>query len=163
MFYMKLPLIFASYLTNLHPSCGLNGALYFVSMDEDGGMANYPNNKAGAKYGTGYCDSQCPRDLKYIAGTANVSKVKYREIRSVNRLTELQVEGWESSTNSANSGVGNNGACCAEMDIWESNSISQALTPHPCDTSTLAVCKGDACGGAYSNDRYSGTCGKLSS
>ena len=45
-------------------------------MDEDGGMANYPNNKAGAKFGTGYCDSQCPRDLKFIAGTANVSVMR---------------------------------------------------------------------------------------
>lgn len=48
--------------------CGLNSALYFVAMEEDGGMASYPNNKAGAKYGTGYCDSQCARDLKYIGG-----------------------------------------------------------------------------------------------
>ena len=48
--------------------CGLNGALYFVSMDADGGMSKYANNTAGAKYGTGYCDSQCPRDLKFING-----------------------------------------------------------------------------------------------
>ena len=48
--------------------CGLNGAVYFVNMDADGGMSKYPNNKAGAKYGTGYCDSQCPRDLKFING-----------------------------------------------------------------------------------------------
>lgn len=48
--------------------CGLNGALYFVAMDADGGMSKYENNKAGAKYGTGYCDSQCPRDLKFING-----------------------------------------------------------------------------------------------
>lgn len=48
--------------------CGLNGAVYFVSMDEDGGMSKYSTNKAGAKYGTGYCDSQCPRDLKFING-----------------------------------------------------------------------------------------------
>jgi len=33
--------------------CGINSALYFVAMDEDGGMAKYPSNKAGAKYGTG--------------------------------------------------------------------------------------------------------------
>lgn len=33
--------------------CGLNAALYFVAMEEDGGMASYPTNKAGAKYGTG--------------------------------------------------------------------------------------------------------------
>lgn len=48
--------------------CGLNGAVYFVSMDEDGGKARSPGNKAGAKYGTGYCDSQCARDLKWIDG-----------------------------------------------------------------------------------------------
>ena len=48
--------------------CGLNGALYFVQMDQDGGMSKFSGNKAGAKYGTGYCDSQCPRDIKYING-----------------------------------------------------------------------------------------------
>jgi hypothetical protein len=49
------------------PGCGINGALYFVKMDADGGLAKYPTNKAGAPYGTGYCDAQCPRDLKFIA------------------------------------------------------------------------------------------------
>ena len=48
--------------------CGLNGALYFSEMDQDGGMARFPTNKAGAQYGTGYCDSQCPKDLKFIDG-----------------------------------------------------------------------------------------------
>lgn len=48
--------------------CGLNGALYFVSMDADGGKSEYEHNKAGAEYGVGYCDSQCPRDLKFING-----------------------------------------------------------------------------------------------
>ena len=47
-------------------SCGLNGALYFVAMDADGGYSKYPT--AGAKYGTGYCDAQCPHDLKWING-----------------------------------------------------------------------------------------------
>jgi len=31
-------------------------------------MGKYSTNKAGAKYGTGYCDGQCPRDLKFING-----------------------------------------------------------------------------------------------
>lgn len=79
--------------------CGLNGALYFVQMAEDGGMSAYSGNKAGAKYGTGYCDAQCARDLKFIGGKANV-------------------EGWQASSNDQNSGVGNMGACCAEMDVW---------------------------------------------
>jgi cellulose 1,4-beta-cellobiosidase len=47
--------------------CGLNGALYFVSMAANGGLGT-GNNKAGAKYGTGYCDSQCPHDIKFING-----------------------------------------------------------------------------------------------
>jgi cellulose 1,4-beta-cellobiosidase len=55
-------------------SCGLNGALYFVSMAEDGGLGQYSGNKAGAKYGTGYCDAQCPRDLKFINGAASILK-----------------------------------------------------------------------------------------
>jgi cellulose 1,4-beta-cellobiosidase len=48
--------------------CGLNGAVYFSQMDADGGLSKYPGNKAGAQYGTGYCDSQCPQDIKFING-----------------------------------------------------------------------------------------------
>ena len=48
--------------------CGLNGALYFVEMDSDGGMSRFSTNKAGSAYGTGYCDSQCPQDIKFING-----------------------------------------------------------------------------------------------
>ncbi|ROW00951.1 hypothetical protein VSDG_02897 [Cytospora chrysosperma] len=119
--------------------CGLNGALYFVSMDADGGMSKYSGNKAGAKYGTGYCDSQCPRDLKFINGKANV-------------------EGWTPSSNDQNAGVGDMGSCCSEMDVWEANSVSTAFTPHPCETIGQEVCDGDACGGTYSSERYSGEC-----
>ncbi|KAJ4423881.1 hypothetical protein N0V82_001465 [Gnomoniopsis sp. IMI 355080] len=119
--------------------CGLNGALYFVSMDADGGMSKYTNNKAGAQYGTGYCDSQCPRDLKFINGQGNV-------------------DGWEPSSNDANAGVGNHGSCCPEMDIWEANIVSTAVTPHPCSNQTQTMCDGDSCGGTYSADRYAGVC-----
>ncbi|KAF2090565.1 glycoside hydrolase family 7 protein [Saccharata proteae CBS 121410] len=119
--------------------CGLNGALYLVSMDADGGLSEYSGNKAGAKYGTGYCDSQCPRDVKFINGEANV-------------------EGWVPSSNDDNAGVGNHGSCCAEMDIWEANSISTALTPHACEDITQHECEGDACGGTYSSTRYAGDC-----
>jgi len=119
--------------------CGMNGALYFVSMDEDGGKSKYSSNKAGAKYGTGYCDAQCPRDLKFINGEANAAS-------------------WEASSNDKNAGVGGYGSCCTEMDIWEANSISTAYTPHPCTTIGQHRCEGDACGGTYSSDRYGGTC-----
>jgi cellulose 1,4-beta-cellobiosidase len=50
--------------------CGLNGAVYFSEMPIDGGISS--TNKAGAQYGTGYCDSQCPRDLKFIAGQVRI-------------------------------------------------------------------------------------------
>nr|BAH59085.1 cellulase [Coniophora puteana] len=114
--------------------CGLNGALYFSEMDADGGMAKYATNAAGAAYGTGYCDSQCPRDIKFINGEANI-------------------EGWNAT--SANSGTGSYGSCCNEMDVWEANSISAAYTPHPCSVSGQTRCSGDDCA---ITDRYGGVC-----
>ncbi|KAG8745741.1 Exoglucanase 1 [Ceratobasidium sp. 428] len=106
--------------------CGLNGALYFSAMDADGGMAKYSNNKAGAKYGTGYCDAQCPKDIKFINGEANVLD-------------------WKGSSNDANSGTGRYGTCCDEMDVWEANSISTAYTPHPCTSTGQTRCSGTTC------------------
>lgn len=120
--------------------CGLNGALYFVSMDADGGMSKYPTNKAGAKYGTGYCDSQCPQDIKFINGVANV-------------------EGWTPSKNDVNAGTGSMGTCCDEMDIWEANSISNAFTPHVCSSTGQTECTGDDCGND-SDNRYDSICDK---
>ncbi|KAH3941920.1 glucanase [Parastagonospora nodorum] len=119
--------------------CGLNGALYFVEMAADGGIGK-GNNKAGAKYGTGYCDSQCPHDIKFINGKANV-------------------EGWNPSDADPNAGSGKIGACCPEMDIWEANSISTAYTPHPCKGTGLQECTDDVSCGDGSN-RYSGLCDK---
>ncbi|QRW15745.1 beta-1,4-D-glucan cellobiohydrolase [Rhizoctonia solani] len=106
--------------------CGLNGALYFSQMDADGGMAKYSNNKAGAKYGTGYCDAQCPKDIKFINGEANVLD-------------------WKGSSNDANSGTGRYGTCCNEMDVWEANSVSTAYTPHPCNVQGQTRCSGSQC------------------
>jgi cellulose 1,4-beta-cellobiosidase len=51
--------------------CGINSALYFVPMKPDGGLGDEPNNAAGAKYGVGYCDAQCARDLKFIGGVVS--------------------------------------------------------------------------------------------
>lgn len=39
--------------------CGMNSALYFSEMLKDGGKSLSPHSKAGAHYGTGYCDAQC--------------------------------------------------------------------------------------------------------
>merc|ERR1719432_628118 len=78
--------------------CGLNGAVYFVEMDEDGGIAKSGGtNKAGAKYGTGYCDAQCPHDVKFMGGEANILD-------------------WDEKAT-----IGRYGHCCTEMDIWEAN------------------------------------------
>ena len=71
--------------------CGMDASLYFVEMEKDGGMASYPSNTAGAKYGTGYCDAQCFHYYTYIGGQVNLN------------------------------GEPDNGLCCVEMDIWEGN------------------------------------------
>lgn len=68
------------------------------------------------------------------------------------------MEGWNPSESDPNTGVGDMGTCCAEMDIWEANSKATAYTPHPCTNNAPHTCEGDSCGGTYSNDRYGGTC-----
>jgi len=118
--------------------CGLNGALYFVAMDADGGMAKSPNNKAGAKFGTGYCDAQCPQDLKFINGEGNV-------------------KGWNAT--GSDTGTGHYGACCTEMDIWEANSVSTAYTAHSCSVNGHTRCENDDCGNKDDN-RFKGMCDK---
>ncbi|CAH0521979.1 unnamed protein product [Peronospora belbahrii] len=54
--------------------CGSNAALYFTKMDPDGGTSRFPTNRAGAAYGTGYCNAQCPKDVKFINGEANLKQ-----------------------------------------------------------------------------------------
>jgi cellulose 1,4-beta-cellobiosidase len=119
--------------------CGLNGALYFVQMDADGGKSKYGN--AGAKYGTGYCDAQCPHDLKFINGQANS-------------------EGWKPSATDPNSGTGKYGSCCTEIDIWEANQHSSAFTMHSCEADGQTRCEGTDCGDNASGERFQGICDK---
>jgi len=123
--------------------CGMNGAMYFTEMQADGGKG-IGNNNAGAKYGTGYCDAQCPHDIKFIDGEANVID-------------------WAPNPNdqSNNMGAGKYGACCAEMDIWEANSMASAFTPHTCSTDKLYRCSDPVeCGDNASGNRYDGVCDK---
>ncbi|CAK5284009.1 unnamed protein product [Mycena citricolor] len=119
--------------------CGLNGALYLTEMDADGGVSRFPNNKAGAQYGTGYCDAQCPQDLKFINGLANSAN-------------------WTPSTNDPNTGTGTMGTCCNEMDIWEANKWDTAYTPHSCSVVGQTMCTGTNCGAG--SDRYKALCDK---
>mmetsp|Transcript_57187 Transcript_57187/g.136286 ORF Transcript_57187/g.136286 Transcript_57187/m.136286 type:complete len:481 (+) Transcript_57187:52-1494(+) len=119
--------------------CGLNGAVYFVEMDADGGKARSGGtNVAGAKYGTGYCDAQCPHDMKFMNGKANVI-------------------GWNASHDPP---IGDWGFCCAEMDIWEANSRATAYTPHPCSITGPHICDGIECGDNSKDERYDGVCDK---
>jgi cellulose 1,4-beta-cellobiosidase len=64
---------------------------------------------------------------------------------------KANIEGWKPSKNDKNAGVGGHGSCCAEMDIWEANSISAALTPHACKTTGQTMCNGDSCGNLASH------------
>lgn len=49
--------------------CGVNGALYFSEMAADGDTNEL--NQAGAAYGTGYCDAQCPKNT-WVAGEVSI-------------------------------------------------------------------------------------------
>nr|ADB85439.1 GH7 family protein [Limnoria quadripunctata] len=120
--------------------CGLNGALYFVAMDEDGGSSNYSTNTAGAKYGIGYCNAQCPHDVKFIAGKTNS-------------------EGWVGFETFDTYAIGGNlGACCPEIDIWDANSMAQTYTAHVCSVDGYTPCTGIDCGD--DDDRHNGVCDK---
>ena len=58
-------------------------------------------------------------------------------------------------------GIGKYGTCCAEMDIWEANSMATAYTPHTCDSDiTQYRCEGIKCGDNASGERYDGVCDK---
>jgi cellulose 1,4-beta-cellobiosidase len=119
--------------------CGINAALYFVPMDADGGQARYATNKAGAEYGTGYCDASCPRDLKFVGGKANM-------------------EGWIPSETDPVSGTGMYGSCCPQFSVWHSNAHSFEMASHVCppDRSGPTVCSYKECDnyGPYDGQRH---------
>merc|ERR1712242_466727 len=97
-------------------------------------------SNAGAQYGLGYCDAQCPHDLKFINGEANV-------------------EDWKPSMTDVNAGTGKYGSCCTEIDIWEANKISSAYTMHACSPGEQTCCSGTDCGD-NGPDRFKGLCDK---
>lgn len=128
--------------------CGMNGAVYFIEMQANGGKG-IGNNAAGALRGTGYCDAQCPHDIKYVDGAANCLEWIPNE-----------------KDKSENMGLGKYGACCNEMDIWEANAKSNAYTPHPCvlgpkhNKAVMYRCVGTECGDNDKKERYKGVCDK---
>merc|ERR1712115_747560 len=110
------------------------------AMEQDGGAKRHGNS--GAKYGTGYCDAQCPHDLKWINNEANM-------------------EDWVPSEVDENAGTGRYGTCCTEIDLWEANNRGTAFTMHSCATPNDEQyrCKGTACGD-NGEDRFKGVCDK---
>lgn len=118
--------------------CGTNGALYFSEMLANGGKSSL--NPAGASYGTGYCDAQCPTPA-FINGEVCLFPISFRKPR----------------TNYLQANLESYGACCNEMDIWEANSRATAFTPHPCNVTALYKCSGALCG---RTDKYQSVCDK---
>jgi cellulose 1,4-beta-cellobiosidase len=56
--------------------CGLNGSLYFSSMDEYGWTSRFSIKKAEVNHGTEYFDAQCSNNIKFINSEANVENWK---------------------------------------------------------------------------------------
>ncbi|QRV86988.1 beta-1,4-D-glucan cellobiohydrolase [Ceratobasidium sp. AG-Ba] len=127
--------------------CELNGALYFTEMAADGGMSRYPGNKAGAKYGTGYCSARCPKDLKFING--EVYGLFRYHISLLKKRFQANLLGWTGSSTDPNSGTGLYGACCNEVAIWEANSVSAVYTSRPCNVTGQTRCSGSDCSSGY--------------
>jgi len=116
--------------------CGLNGALYFVQMDADGGKSKYGN--AGAELGLGYCDAECPHNLKFINGEANI-------------------QDWVPSQTDSHAGFGKYGSCCTEINLWDANRMASAYTMRACSAEGQTRCEGIDCGD-YGPDRFNGMC-----
>jgi len=117
--------------------CGMNGAVYFVEMDKNGELGG--NNKGGVARGTGYCDGQCARDIKFSQGHANNKDWKPNSKDPYHAT-----------------GSGSEGYCCAEFDLWEANKISTAFTAHPQQPTGKVTCTDDGpikCGNQQ-DDRY---------
>mmetsp|Transcript_89 Transcript_89/g.233 ORF Transcript_89/g.233 Transcript_89/m.233 type:complete len:550 (-) Transcript_89:437-2086(-) len=125
-------------------SCGLNAAIYLVEMHEDGDRSE--SNGAGAAFGSGYCDAQCPH-MTFIQGQANTKDF----IRRPAKTPELK------EVFGAREGA--HGYCCAEMDLLEGNRAVGVYTAHPCSHEGANKCEGkEECGDKEKG--YKGWCDK---
>ncbi|KAJ8508287.1 hypothetical protein ONZ45_g9415 [Pleurotus djamor] len=106
--------------------CGLKASFSLVDMPRDGGLSMFPHNDAGAQYGTGYCDSQCPRNIKWINGEANsLNWTPYSTLK----------------------GKGSYGSCCREVALFHGNAFAHTWAAHPCPSQDAQRCDGEVeCG-----------------
>jgi cellulose 1,4-beta-cellobiosidase len=59
---------------------------------------------------------------------------------------QANVQDWQpNNISDVYPGTGKYGSCCPEVDIWEANSISNALTAHPCSVGSQTRCSGTGC------------------
>ncbi|KAF5389943.1 hypothetical protein D9757_003658 [Collybiopsis confluens] len=107
--------------------CGLNGALYFSQMDADGGLILKDGNSLDSP----------PTRLELGTELDTVTL-------NAHTTSSLSMD-WTPSTNNPNTGTGNTGSCCAEMDLWEANSQAAAYTAHPCTVTEQTACTGTTC------------------
>ncbi|CAE7153523.1 unnamed protein product [Rhizoctonia solani] len=123
--------------------CGFGGSLYFAQMDADGGISRHPGNKAGAKYGTGYCDAKCPRSVRFING--QVRKLDISFILELLSGIQANILNWRGSDTDPDSGFGLYGTCCNKIDVWEANSYSTTYIANPCTVQGQTRCSGSEC------------------
>lgn len=98
-------------------------------MDVDGQQSRYSEDirgRFGAKYGTGYCEGGCPRDIRVLNGRANA-------------------EGWQPSNSDRDKGIGEKGSCCPHVEIFTGNSKATSMAAHPCRVVSMTMCNLQAC------------------
>merc|ERR1719210_175839 len=102
--------------------------MYFIEMDPEGGKGLGANN-AGANLGTGYCDAQCPHDIKWISGEATV--VDW--VANPHDPNEGMGKGQGANNAGANLGTGYCDAQCPHDIKWisgEANVVDWVANPH---------------------------------
>ncbi|KAJ4161916.1 hypothetical protein BFJ63_vAg13185 [Fusarium oxysporum f. sp. narcissi] len=92
----------------------------------DGGKSEAKGDKAGARYGTGYCDATCDLGQRFVEGRANY-------------------DGWVPSKHDPKLGKGRLGACCASFVLWEGNIESTDFSFSPCLPPWYHTCKDEKC------------------
>lgn len=92
----------------------------------DGARSEKKGDKAGARYGTGYCDATCDKGQRFVEGRANY-------------------DGWVPDKHDPMLGTGRAGACCHTIVLWEGNLESTDYHWSPCLPPWYHKCDDDKC------------------